>query len=116
MYMDVIKLLAKNEKELENLKQSVRIYSYDIGMELALEKCAMLIMKSEKRHRMKGIEFLSQEKIRMLGEKETYMKRTRLHMQKWKKKEYLWRMRKLLETKLHSRNLIIRKIPGLYPS
>ena len=31
MYMDDIKLLAKNEKELENLIQAVRIYSQDIG-------------------------------------------------------------------------------------
>ena len=33
MYMDDIKLFAKNEKELENLILEVRIYSQDIGME-----------------------------------------------------------------------------------
>ena len=35
MYMDDIKLFAKNEKELENKIKSVKIYSRDIGMELA---------------------------------------------------------------------------------
>ena len=33
MYMDDIKLFAKNEKELETLIHTVRIYSQDIGME-----------------------------------------------------------------------------------
>ena len=46
MYMDDIKLFAKNEKESETLIQAVRIYSQDIGMEFGIEKCAMLIMKS----------------------------------------------------------------------
>ena len=33
MYMDRIKLFAKNEKELETLIQAVRIYSQEIRME-----------------------------------------------------------------------------------
>ena len=48
MYMDDIKLFAKNEKELETLIDAVRIYSQDIGMEFGIEKCAMLTMKSGK--------------------------------------------------------------------
>ena len=48
MYMDGIKLFAKNEKELETLIHAVRIYSHDIGMEFGREKCAMLVMKSGK--------------------------------------------------------------------
>ena len=43
----------------ENIKQDI-------------EKCAMLIMKSSKRHTTDGMELLNQEKIRMLGGKETY--------------------------------------------
>ena len=34
MYIDDIKLFAKNEKELETLIHAVRIYSQDIGMDL----------------------------------------------------------------------------------
>ena len=48
MYMD-IKQLAKNEKELASMIQTIRIYIQDIGMEFILEKCSMLIMESGKR-------------------------------------------------------------------
>ena len=37
MYMDDIKLFAKNEKELETLIHAVRIYSQDIGIEFGIE-------------------------------------------------------------------------------
>ena len=65
-------LFAKNEKELENLEQAVRIYSEDTGMEFGIEKCAMFIMKSGKQHMTEGIELPNQEKTRTLWEKETY--------------------------------------------
>ena len=38
MYMDGMKLFAKNEKELETLIQTIRIYSKNIGMEFSLQK------------------------------------------------------------------------------
>ena len=47
MYMGNIQLFTENEKELESLKQAVRIYSPDIRMEFVIEKCAML--NNEKR-------------------------------------------------------------------
>ena len=68
MYMDDTKLFAKNEKELETFIPAVRIYSQDIGMEFGIEKCAMLVMKSGKRHMTDGMELLNQDKIRTLGE------------------------------------------------
>ena len=37
MYMDDIKLLAKNEKELETLIHAVRIYNEDKRMEFRIE-------------------------------------------------------------------------------
>ena len=72
MYMDDIKLFAKNEKELETLIHTVRIYSQDIGMKFGREKCALLVMKSGKRHLTDEIELLNQDKIRTLAENETY--------------------------------------------
>ena len=62
MYMDDIKLFAKNEKELETLIHTVRIYSQDIGKEFGIEKCAMLIMKDGKRHLTDGMELPNQGK------------------------------------------------------
>ena len=70
--MDDIKLLAKNEKELETLIHAVRIYSQDIGMEFGIEKCAKLVIKSGKRHITDGMELPNHDKIRTLGENETY--------------------------------------------
>ena len=57
--MDDIELFAKNEKELETLIHAVRIYSQDIGIEFGIEKCAMLLIKSGKRHLTDGIELPS---------------------------------------------------------
>ena len=48
--MDDIKLFVKNEKEQETLINAVRMQGQDIGMELVIEKCAILIMKNGKRH------------------------------------------------------------------
>ena len=114
MYMDDIKLFAKNEKELETLIHAVRIYSQDVGMEFSIEKYAILVMKSKKRHQTDGMELPNQEKIRMLREKEIYKYLGILEAETIKQeenkekilKEYLRRTRKLLETKLYSRNLI----------
>ena len=72
MYMDDIKLFAKNEKELENLINAVRIYSQDIGMEFGIENCAMLVIKSGKRRMTDGIELPNHDKIRTFGQEETY--------------------------------------------
>ena len=72
MYMDEIKLFAKNEKERETLIHAVRIYSQDIRMKLGIEKCAMLVMKSGKRHMTDGMKIPNHDKIRTPGENETY--------------------------------------------
>ena len=72
MYMDDIKLFAKNEKELETLILAVRIYSQDIRMEFGIEKCAKLVMKSGKLHMTDGMELPNHDKIRTLGENKTY--------------------------------------------
>ena len=71
MYIDDIKLFAKNEKELETLIQTVRIYSQDIGMEFGIEKCTMLVMKSDKQQMTERVELPNQVVIRKFGEKET---------------------------------------------
>ena len=47
MYVNDIKLFAKNERELETSIHAVRIYSQDIGMEFVIEK--MCYASNEKR-------------------------------------------------------------------
>ena len=83
-------------------------------MEFGIEKCAMLVMKSGKRHRTDGIELTNQDNIRTLGENDTnkYLgileadTIKQVQMKDKIQKEYLRRTRKLLETKLSRRNLI----------
>ena len=72
MYMDDIKLFAKMKKKtkLVTTIHQVRIHCQDLGMEYGIEKCAMLVMKSDNRDESKN------------------------------KKTYLRRTKKLLETKL----------------
>ena len=43
MYMDDIKLSAKNDKDLDILIHIVEIYTQVIGMEFGIEKCIMLV-------------------------------------------------------------------------
>ena len=93
---------------------AVRIYSQDIGMEFDVEKCAMLVMKSGKRHMTDGMELPNQDKIRTLEENETYKYLgileadtiKQVEMKDKIRKEYLRRTGKLLETKLSGRNPI----------
>ena len=114
MYMDDIKLFAKNEKELEILIHAIRIYSQDIGMEFGIEKCALLVIKSGKRHMTEGMKLPNHDRIRTLEEKEAYKYLgfleadtiKHVQMKDMIRKEYLRRTRKLLETKVSSRNLI----------
>ncbi len=85
-------------------------------MEFDIEKCAILVMKIDKQHLTDGMELPNQDNIRTLGEKETYKYLgiwetdtiKQVEMKDNIQKEYLRRSRKLLETKLSSRNLIKR--------
>ena len=112
MYMDDIKLIIKNEKELETLIHAVRIYSRDIGMEFGIEKFAMLVMKSGKRHLPDEMEQPNQDKIRTLAENETYkylgiLGTDTIRQVEMKDKIFETYLRRIqLETKLCRRNLI----------
>ena len=69
-YVDDVQLFAKNEINWRLIK-TLRTYSQDIGMDVGIEKCAMLT-RSGKRQIIEGIELPNQEKIRTLREKENY--------------------------------------------
>ena len=79
-----------------------------------VELTAVLVMKSDKRQLNDGMELPNKDKIKTLAENETYKYLGILEadtikqaeMKEKIQKEYLRRTRKLLETKLNSRNLI----------
>ena len=79
-------------------------------MEFGIEKCARLVMKSSKRHMTDRMELPNHDKIRTLEENEILKYLgileedtiKQVQMKDMMRKEYLWRTRKLLETKLSS--------------
>ena len=83
-------------------------------MEFGIEKCVMFIMGSGKGQITEGMELPNQERIKTLGEKETFKYlgileadgTKQVEMKEKNKNEYFRRTRKLLENKLSSRNLI----------
>ena len=70
--MDDFKIFSLNEKKLETLLQTIRIYGQYIGMKFVIEKCIILIMKKGKTETMEEIEMPNQEIIWILREKENY--------------------------------------------
>ena len=48
LFMDDLKLFAKNEDQIDSLVNTVKIFSEDIKMEFGLPKCGVLIMKRGK--------------------------------------------------------------------
>ena len=45
LLMDSLKLYSRSEKELDSLVQTIRIFSKDIEMEFAIEKCVVLVIE-----------------------------------------------------------------------
>ena len=48
LYMHGLKIYSHNEKELDSLIQTIRIFSKDIRMEFGIEKCTMLVIEKGK--------------------------------------------------------------------
>ena len=55
MYIDDIKVFAKNEKEQEILTLTIRRFHHDRGTEFGIEKCSILIMKRVKKETREGM-------------------------------------------------------------
>uniref|UniRef100_A0A3B4BAA2 Uncharacterized protein n=1 Tax=Periophthalmus magnuspinnatus TaxID=409849 RepID=A0A3B4BAA2_9GOBI len=53
--MDDIKLYAKNERDIDSLIHTTRIYRTDIGMSFGLEKCSWMVTKRGKVVHTKGV-------------------------------------------------------------
>ena len=114
LYMDGLKIFAKEEACLDALIQTVRVFSSDIGVEFSIEKCAILIMKRGRVSISNGIKLPCDHVIKALNAEEGYKHLGVLESDTIMKtetksnisKEYFRRVRKVLETKLNSRNLM----------
>ena len=67
-----LKLYSRNEKELDSLVQTIRIFNEDIGMEFDIEKCAMLVIEKGKIVKSVVIELPDGKVIKSLQEGESY--------------------------------------------
>ena len=72
LFMDDLKLYAKNAKKLDSLVQKVKIYSEDMSMKFGIQKCAVVEMKRGKMLQREGIELFDEETIKSLEEDEGY--------------------------------------------
>ena len=73
LYMDDLKLYAKDKNELDTLIQTVRVFSKDIGMEFGIEKFAMIQMKRGQFVMNEGIELPNGKKVRSLDDQEGWV-------------------------------------------
>ena len=114
MFIDDIKLVAKDERGLESLIQTVRSISTDIGMKFGLEKCAMLVMKKGEVSKSDGIKLPDDKVIRSIHEESGYKYLGVLQLNKvmcdaMKEKvgtEYKGRVKKVLKSELNGGNMM----------
>ena len=114
LFMDDLKLYASNEKSLESLIQTVRVFSNDIGMEFGVEKCTVLTMKKRKMATSDETALPNKTTMKVLKEGDSYeyfgiiqTGGTKHHEMKEKiNTQYYRRVRKTLETKLNDENII----------
>ena len=73
LYMDDLKLFEKTKKGMKSLRNTVRLFSEDIGMQFGVDKCAITALKRGKHYSSKNdIIFENQDTIRSLDEKNCY--------------------------------------------
>ena len=72
LFTDDLKLYTRNEKELDSLVQTKRVFSKDIGMEFGIEKCAMLMIEKEKTAKSISIKLPDGTVIKSLQEGVSY--------------------------------------------
>ena len=70
--MDDLKSYSKSKRTLDSLIQSVQIFSKDIGMQLGIDKPAILVMKKGKIVKSDGTELPNEEVIKSLEEGQSH--------------------------------------------
>ena len=112
LFMDDLKLFAKNVDQIDSLVNTVRIFSEDIKMEFGLSKCGVLIMKRGKVVESDGLcmpdgtmmRNTEESGYKYLGSLEADgIKHD--EMKEQLKKEYIRRVRNVLKSKLNGGNI-----------
>ena len=111
--MDDLKLFRKSDDQIDSLVQRVFTFREDIGMELGLKKCGVVILKKGKLVKFDGIYLPNQEIMKQVDENGyTYfgilgLDKIKEHEMKIKvTAEYKRRLRLILKSKLNGKNKI----------
>ena len=109
--MDDLKLFGKSEDQIDSLVQTVFIFSEDIGMELGLKKCGVVILQKGKLVKFDGIHLPNQEIMKEVDQNGyTYLgildlDKIKEHEMKIKvRAECHRRLRLILKSKLNGKN------------
>ena len=114
IYMDDLKLFAKNDSDLEDLLKIVKDFSSDIGMEFGLDKCAKATFKAGKFIEADNIDLDITTVIRNLDQADVYKylgvnEGDGIQHSKMKekiRKECYRRVRLILESELNASNRV----------
>ena len=110
--MDDLKLYAKDEKQLDSLVNTVKIFSLDIGMEFGIDKCGILVMKRGRYKKNERIKLRNDLEIKEINVDNGYKYLGILEadgikekeMKEKIRKEYTRRSRQVLKSKLNGVN------------
>ena len=113
LFMDDLKLYARDKEDLGKLLEVVRVFSRDIRMEFGLDKCAMVEVKAGREVECEGIDLPDGQRIkevdedgyRYLGVLEGASFKTK-EMKELVRTEYLRRVRRVARSRLNGGNLI----------
>ena len=113
LFMDDLKLFAKDKDQIDSLVNTVRVFSEDIKMEFGLSKCGVLMMKRGKVVESDGLCMPDGEMMRNIEESGyKYLGVLEVdgikhdQMKEQVKKEYTRRIRSILKSKLNGGNII----------
>ena len=102
-----LKIYSRNEKELDSLVQTIRIFNKDKGMGFSIEKCAMLMIEKGKIVKSVGIELPHGKVIKSLQDGILEAERFLGEEMKLKvSKEYLRWLEKVLKSKLNGGDFV----------
>jgi hypothetical protein len=112
--MDGFKLLSRSEEELENEINIVKVISKDISMNFGFEKCAKICFKKGRVQGKTYTESTLEKDLKKLGPRNIYKYSgieescdiQHKNEKEKLKKEYLRRLRLVLDTELSAKNKI----------
>ena len=114
LFMDDLKIFAKNRPEIDSLISTVKIISHDIGMEFGVKNCGIAIMKRGKLVESEDINLGNGESIKAIDlEGYKYLgileadKIKENEMKEMFSKEYQRRTKLVMRSKLNGRNKIM---------